>query len=321
MHDLHGQVFPVYTGPIDIHFQHFAPGSTVLMLGSLGCNLACQMCHNSHMSQSRDLLAPQLRTLMAPTVPLFAKANECDGILFTFNDPAIMPEYVNDVGRMCESAKLFTTIATAGFINHDAADHLLEFVDAVECSPKGMYPDIFEEITRAPSRNSNTSFNFMRQVVRAGKWLEVTLTMVTDYNWSAEEIKRYCEWHRENLGEQVPLRFAKARPAHRLTGIQTTDLSLLAEAYNIAKSARLQYVYLGNTNTPSMQTTYCPECNHSIISRDSHKLLHCHGPVVDECVNCGHKIPGYFPNKCPVQKIDRKTGLNRSLPHVSSVAA
>lgn len=321
VHDLRGQVFPVYKGPVDIHFQHFAPGSTVLMLGSLGCNLACQMCHNSHLSQTRTQLAPQLRVLMPATVPIFAEENNCDGVLFTFNDPVVMPEYVNDVGRMCENTNLFTTIATAGYINSNAADHLLEFVDAVECSPKGMYPDIFEEITRAPARYANTSFNFMRQVIRAGKWLEVTITMVTDHNWGSEEIKRYCEWHLTHLGEQVPLRFAAARPAHRLTGIEVTDLSLLASAYNEARNVGLKYVYLGNVNVTSMQTTYCPECGHSVISRDSHTLVHCHGPVVDECIDCGHKIPGYFPNKCPSQKVDRKIPLYRSLPHVASAAA
>lgn len=321
VHDLYGQVFPIYKGPVEIHFNHFAPGSTVLMLGSLGCNLACQMCHNSRLSQSREQLSDQLRVLLPAAVPSFAKLNECDGVLFTFNEPSIMPEYVIDVARMCESANVFTAIATSGFMNATTADFLLEHVDAVECSPKGMYPDIFKEITRAPERHSQIVFDFMRRVIQADKWLEVTITMVTDHSWGSEEIKRYCEWHLENLGEQVPLRFAKARPAHQLLGIPITDLSILASAYNHAKSVGLKYVYLGNTNTTPMQTTYCPECGHSIISRDSHELLHCHGPVVDECINCGYKIPGHFPNKCPTQKVGRKIALNRSLPHVSSCAA
>jgi len=321
VHDLYGQVFPVYKGPVDIHFQHFSPGSTVLMLGSLGCNLACEMCHNSRLSQSREQLSDQLRLLLPAAVPSFAKSNDCDGVLFTFNEPSIMPEYVIDVARMCESAGLFTVVATSGFVNATTADFLLEHVDAVECSPKGMYPDIFKEITRAPEKHSNIAFDFMRRVIRADKWLEVTITMVTDHNWGSEEIKRYCEWHLENLGEQVPLRFAKARPAHRLLGIQTTDLSILVAAYNYARNAGLQYVYLGNVNATSMQTTYCPECGHSIISRDSHTLVHYHGPVVDECINCGFIIPGHFPNKCPTQTVDRKIPLYRSLPNVSAIAA
>ena len=321
VHDLYGQVYPVYKGPVEIHFNHFSPGSTMLMLGSLGCNLACKMCHNSHLSQSRDELADQLRLLLPSSVPFFVRENDCDGVLFTFNDPSIMPEYVADTARMCADMNQKTVICTSGYMTADTADFLLEYVDAVECSPKGMYPDVFEDITRAKSQHSNIAFDFMRRVVRADKWLEVTLTMVTDYNWGSEEIKRYCSWHLENLGEQVPLRFAKARPAHQLSGIQITDLSLLVEAYNIAKNVGLPYVYLGNTNTPSMQTTYCPECSHSIISRDSHRLLPSHGPVVDECTNCGHKVPGYFPNKCPEQKVDRKISASRSLPHVANAAA
>lgn len=321
IHDLYGQVFPVYKGPVEIHFEHFSPGSTMLMLGSLGCNLACQMCHNSNLSQSRGELAGQLRMLMPVAVPMFAKANECDGVLFTFNDPAVMPEYIVAVAEMNRSAGLHTAIATSGYMTHLTSNYLLEHVDAVEVSPKGMYPDIFEHITRAPARHSHIAFDFMREVLEHGVWLEITLTMVTDHNWSSEEIKRYCEWHLTNLGEQVPLRFAKARPAHRLSGIEMTDLSLLSAAYNAAKSVGLQYVYLGNTNTPAMQTTYCPECSHSIISRDSHRLLRYHGPVVDECTNCGYKIPGHFPNKCPTQKVDRKIPLYRSLPHVASAAA
>ncbi len=321
VHDLWGQVFPVYRGPVEIHFQHFAPGSTVLMLGSLGCNLACRMCHNSSQSQSRDELAGQLRLLLPATAPSFAKSNDCEGVLFTFNDPAIMPEYVSEVATMCKGAGLYTAIATSGYMTHLTSNFLLEHVDAVEVSPKGMYPDIFEHITLAPARKSHVVFDFMREVIEHGVWLEITLTMVTDHNWGEEEVKRYSEWHLENLGEQVPLRFAKARPAHRLPGIPITDMSILASAYNHAKSVGLKYVYLGNVNATPMQTTYCPRCDHSVISRDSHKLLHCHGPVVDECVNCGHKIPGHFPNKCPSQAIDRKSGLHRSLPHVSAVAA
>jgi len=321
VHDLYAQVFPVYKGPVEIHFEHFAPGSTVLMLGSLGCNLGCMMCHNSRFSQSRDELSGQLRTLLPVAVPSFAKANGCDGVLFTFNDPAIMPEYVVDVANMCAPMGIKTTIATAGYMTHLTSNFLLEHVDAVECSPKGLYPDIFKEITRAPERHSHIAFDFMREVIEHGVWLEVTITMVTDHNWGSEEIKRYCEWHLENLGEQVPLRFAAARPAHRLTGIEVTDMSVLALAYNEARNVGLKYVYLGNVNVTSMQTTYCPECGHSVISRDSHRLVHCHGPVVDECVNCGHKIPGHFPNKCPTQKVDRKIPLYRSLPHVASAAA
>lgn len=64
---------------------HFFPGSTILSLGSIGCNLACKFCQNWDISKSKDMD----RLMDAASPQMIASAAQrygADAVAYTYND-------------------------------------------------------------------------------------------------------------------------------------------------------------------------------------------------------------------------------------------
>ncbi len=109
---------------------------------------------------------------------------------------------------------------------------------------------------------------------REGVWFEVTNLVVPTYTDKPEMIRRMCDWLLENLGPDYPLHFSRFHPAHKLTHLPPTPVDTLLEARDIARSAGLHFVYVGNCQeVPDGETTFCPGCKKPLISRNVFSVL------------------------------------------------
>lgn len=274
----------------------------VLAFGSLGCNMGCRMCHNNFMTQSIEQHQGNLIQFTAGEIADLAVNKGARAVVFTYNDPAPQVEWVRDVASACKDRGLKTLLCTAGYVSRKYRDHLFELVDAVELSLKGFYHKSHYAMARV---SSSTPLETLEYLARSSKWLEVTITVVPTYNDSPLELRRYMDWHVEHLGVDVPLRFAKFRPAHELEHIRETaenDLFLLRKD---AEQRGIRYVYVGNVNSPDNQTTFCSGCGRALIERDWFRLVS-YNAVRDTCPNCGTRVPGIFEQDAPVQQLAGK---------------
>ena len=79
-----------------------------------------------------------------------------------------------------------------------------------------------------------------------GVWFEVTNLIVPTYTDKMEMIRRMCDWLLKNLGPDYPLHFSRFHPHHKLSHLPPTPTDVLLEAREIARTAGLHYVYVGN---------------------------------------------------------------------------
>jgi len=100
-------------------------------------------------------------------------------------------------------------------------------------------------------------------------------------------------WIRENVGPNVPLHFARFFPNYQLAKHYATPLETLEAAYDIAKNAGLQYVYLDNVGSHKATSTYCPKCGEMLIQRSESKV-DIVGMKNGQCMKCEHKIQGVW---------------------------
>jgi pyruvate formate lyase activating enzyme len=74
---------------------------------------------------------------------------------------------------------------------------------------------------------------------------------------------------------------------------EATPPVTLKQARDIALSLGLNFVYVGNVHNTEGQTTYCPNCHTSLITRDWHSV---HKNIISKgrCPKCSNIIPGRF---------------------------
>ena len=282
-------VDPVEKKPLN----HFYPGSKILSFGGIGCNLSCRFCQNAHTAQSRDL---SLLTVSASPdeVVQLAKLHHCESVAFTYNEPIISAEYVGDVAAACHRAGLKTVAVSNGYISETCRSLFFDRMDAANIDLKSFSETFYRDYCGGELEPVKET---LRYLAKSNTWLEVTTLLIPTLNDSDQEVGELCDWFARHLGREVPLHFSAFRPANKLQSIPLAPPQALFRAREIAMSSGLRYVYTGNIDDPAGQSTHCPQCGQTVISRTRY--------VVDEyqideeycCKYCGQTIAGCFAEK------------------------
>jgi AmmeMemoRadiSam system radical SAM enzyme/AmmeMemoRadiSam system protein B/AmmeMemoRadiSam system protein A len=272
---------------------HFYPGSPVLSFGTAGCNLGCKFCQNWTSSKSRevdaycDVADPQ-------AIADAAHANDCRSVAFTYNDPIIWAEYAIDTARACRRAGVKTVAVTSGYITPAARGPFFAEIDAANVDLKGFTEDFYRKYSGAHLEPVLDTLCWL--VRETDVWLELTTLIVPEANDSPEELRAMCDWVVSELGPDIPMHFSAFHPAFRLQDRPATPPSTLRAAYDIAREAGVNHVYLGNVHEPVRQSTYCPSCGEMVIHRDGY-ILSDYRMRGDRCEACGKQIAGRFADQ------------------------
>ncbi|GAB4149168.1 MAG: AmmeMemoRadiSam system radical SAM enzyme [Ignavibacteriales bacterium] len=270
--------------------NHFLPGTTVLSFGTAGCNLGCKFCQNWSMSKAKIDNVHSIYTTPEQVIQL-AKRYKTPSIAYTYNDPTIFGEYVIDISKLAHEEKIKNVMVTAGYIDKEARKKVYQFIDAANVDLKAFSENFYFKLTSSHLADVLDTLIWIKHETEI--WLEITTLLIPGENDSDDELKKMTEWICKNLGDDVPLHFTAFHPDFKMTNKPRTSLSTLQNAYAIAKSAGLKFVYLGNVNFPDGQTTYCPNCNVKLIERDWHSIIS-NKLEKNSCYKCGKKIAGVF---------------------------
>lgn len=268
---------------------HFLPGTGILSIATVGCNLHCLNCQNWEISQANP---EDSRAVFCPPERLVSLCREsrCSSLAYTYTDPIIYYEYTYDTAKLARQANIRNVLVTAGYINKEPWEKLLKYVDAANIDLKGITDDFYVRICSATLKPVQDALLVAKA---SGILVEVTNLIIPTLNDKDEEIRELARWVKVNLGGETPLHFSGFTPKYKMQHLPPTSLKTLEMAREIAISEGLDYVYIGNVRSKEGENTYCPGCKSLLIERKGYFILQ--NRLKDgHCPDCGKEIYGVW---------------------------
>ena len=246
---LYGIMSSVALDPIEKKpLRRFYPGSSILSVGSFGCNLNCPFCQNWEISMTdgSSFLQDKASHYLAPDVLADMAEKLCNrgniGVAFTYNEPTVCYEYILDIAPLLRQKNLKTVLVTNGCVEEKITKQLLPHVDALNIDLKSFNPDVYR-MTLGGDLETVKCF-----IERASSQCHVELTtlIVPGMNDSDLEMCSLSEWVASlQSGEEIPLHITRFFPHYRMTDRAATERKTVLRLVEIA-GEKLKYVYPGN---------------------------------------------------------------------------
>jgi pyruvate formate lyase activating enzyme len=268
---------------------HFLPGTPILSLATVGCNLHCRNCQNWEISQANPEDTPAFPCPPQKVVAV-ARQNGCRLIAYTYTEPIVYYEYTCDTSKLAREAGLRNVLVTAGYVNREPWQKLLTYTDAITIDIKAIKEEFYRDVCSATLKPVQDA---MVAAKACGVWVEVSNLVISTLNDRPEEIRELCKWIKTNLGAETPLHFLGFFPRYKMQHLPPTSAETLDLARQIALSEGLHYVYIGNVLSKEGQNTYCPGCRKLLIERSGYTILQ--NRIEDgHCPDCRRQIHGVW---------------------------
>ncbi|MBI2842726.1 MAG: AmmeMemoRadiSam system radical SAM enzyme [Armatimonadetes bacterium] len=237
---------------------HYKPGSLAYSVGSLGCNFRCVFCQNWQISFA-DAVQPSGMCQSGFTPEdLVRSAQEtgCDGVAWTYNEPAIWLNYTLDCAKLAKKAGLYTVYVTNGYATEEHLDTIGPYLDVYRVDIKSMSDEFYRQLIKVPSVAGILEMA-ERAKRRWGMHIECVTNIIPTWNDTEENLRRTARWIAETLGELTPWHVTRFFPYAKLQDVPPTPAETLNRAAKIGRDEGLKFVYIGNLATPTGQNTYC----------------------------------------------------------------
>lgn len=283
---VYGKVSSIALDPIEKKpLYHFYPGSSILSIGTVGCNFKCPFCQNWSISQ----VSPEdiyLEDIDEETLLNIALRNKSIGIAYTYNEPFIWYEFVLEVSKTFKKYGLKNVLVTNGFVEEEPFIEIASYIDAMNIDIKAIRESFYKNLCVGSLKSVQ---KIIELAYKKGIHIELTNLIITGYNDSKEEIIALIDYV-ASLDPNIPLHFTRYFPAYKFTA-PPTSLEILKFAYEEARK-KLNFVYIGNVLDPESSTTFCPSCKKPLIVREGYYIKK---NIIKskECPYCGFRIPFY----------------------------
>lgn len=257
----YGQVTALALDPIEKKpLKMFRSGSQVLSVGSYGCNLRCPFCQNYTISMAlgrggygiddskecrkKVIDRETVNSIWIPPDYLAEKAYKAKalgniGVAFTYNEPLVGWEYVQDTAKLVKAYGMDNVLVTNGTASLEVLEELLPFIDAMNIDLKGFREEYYHKL----GGDLETVKTF---IIHAAKKCHVELTtlIVPGENDFLKEMEEEAQWIGA-VGKEIPLHVTRFFPQYHMVDRQATEVE---SVYQLAEEARkyLDYVFVGN---------------------------------------------------------------------------
>jgi len=264
----YGRVCSVAADPIEKKpLYHFFPGTTVLSLGSVGCNFTCRHCQNWQIAHADPATAGRyLRELPIRNLPVLADHNGCQGVAWTYNEPTIWLEYVLDGAQVAHEHGLSTVMVTNGYITEEALDVLAPHIDAYRVDVKGFSNEQYQELCRIRDFSPILAAA-ARAKHRHGCHVEVVTNVIPTLNDDEATLRAIAAWMVAELGPETPWHVTRFMPYLDFAHVPPTPIPTLEWAVKLGHEAGLRFVYVGNVPGHAGENTVCPNCKRLLVRR------------------------------------------------------
>ncbi|ACS81185.1 AmmeMemoRadiSam system radical SAM enzyme [Maridesulfovibrio salexigens] len=280
-------VDPVEKKPL----YHFLPGTETFSLGTQGCNFGCTFCQNASLSQHPKTGREITGQKVTPEILVEATiAHKCDSISYTYSEPTIFFELMQDTARLAHIKGLKNIMVSNGFQSPDCIEELTGLIDAANIDLKA-FNDVFYRDTCGG--RLNPVLDNLKHMKTNGWWVEVTTLLIPGKNDSPDELKEMAAFIANELGKEVPWHISRFHPDYKMQDCPVTPMEALQRARKAGTNAGLEYVYIGNIPGNESSATFCPDCHKELIKRFGFEMTKT-GLSDGMCKYCGCKINGVF---------------------------
>jgi len=190
-----------------------------------------------------------------------------DGICISFNEPTLLFEYCLDLFPLSREMGLYNCFVSNGYMTLEALRMLKDSgLDAIKIDVKGD-DEVYESYCSA---DSEIVWRNIREAKLLGMHVEVVNLVIKGLNDDDECLEEVIQRCKE-IDPRMPFHFTRYFPAHQFYS-PATDIKILEKAYVMAKSAGIQYPYLGNVPGHEYENTHCPACGELLIRRLNHEI-------------------------------------------------
>ncbi len=286
----YGQPVALHVDPIEKKpLAHVYPGSKSFSLATAGCNLRCKFCQNWEISQM-DAEKVKVEFIPPEEIVALAKKTNSKTIAFTYTEPVIFYEYMLEIAKIAQIEGIDCVMHSAGYVNEKPLREIAPYIKAANIDLKGFSDKFYKSFCGGDLKTVLATLKILKE---EGVWIEITTLLIPGANDSDAEIKKLCEWIRDNLGEDTPLHFSRFFPMYKLTNLSPTSVKSLEKAREIAKTCGLNFVYVGNIPEHIGEDTFCPRCSSLLIKRTGYKILE-NNLKNGKCPYCNSPISGIW---------------------------
>lgn len=293
----------VYGYPCGLHIDpiekkplyHYYPGQKILSFGTYGCNLFCKGCQNYDITRvdasdiNPDSHVNNLKYYSPEDIVETALKNNIKLIAYTYNEPTIFFEYMIDIAKLARKKGIKNVIVSNGYINPEPLKELCNYIDAANIDLKGITETFYREYSKSEIK---PILETIKTLHKNGVWLELTNMVIPGLNDSQKDIKKLCEWIKDNIGTSTPLHFSKFYPYYHALDLSSTSPQKLEEAKKMAQGSGIEHVYIGNLGF--LDTTCCSNCGAVLIERNYHSVNIKGLDENNKCAKCGTVLVGVF---------------------------
>jgi pyruvate formate lyase activating enzyme len=239
----YGEVTALALDPIEKKpLARFRPGTTVLSVGSYGCNLHCPFCQNADIAQARAGEVPARHVTPDQLVAEALRLRErgCIGIAYTYNEPSISYEFVHDTAVAAHEAGLVNVLVSNGMICAEPLRVLAPYLDAANIDLKGPSQAFYDYV----GGDYETVKQAIRILFEAGCHVEVTTLVIPDRNDDLDGIEDIARWL-ASVDPSIVYHLTRFFPCYRERDLPPTPRKTLEAAKKRARR-HLHTVLLGN---------------------------------------------------------------------------
>jgi pyruvate formate lyase activating enzyme len=265
---------------------HFYPGSLSLSISSVGCSFTCPWCQNWHLSTAKP--GSELKNVPPDYVVDMAHRQDCTSISYTYNEPLINLDYVEDTARIAKKEGVKNVLVTNGYVSLEALDRVVDVIDAANVDWKGFTEEFYNKYCSA---DLQSVLDATVEMHKKGVHVEITFLIIPETNDSVDEARRMSKYLVDNLGPDIPLHLSKFYPQYKFSHLPPTPVETLLRAKEAAKEEGVHYVYVGNVPGKGYEDTVCPKCGETVIARVGYEITEWRLDNTNHCQHCGEPIP------------------------------
>ncbi len=283
----YGKPVSLHTDPVEKKpLYHFYPGSRILSMGTLGCNLHCIFCQNSDMAHASPEDYPWIQEKDPEDIVRMATHDGNNlGLAYTYNEPVIYYEFMHDVAKRIRERGLKNVMVSNGFISPEPLRGLLPWIDAFNIDLKAFTDDFYRKYTGSRIKPVQET---LKTIAASDSHLEVTFLVIPKLNDDPEVFREMLRWIRGELGRETVLHLSRYFPHYKLNAPETPIEKLLE--FHRAASEELSYVFIGNASLPTGKNTHCPHCRQVIIERNFYLSRITGVDRHGKCLHCGKNV-------------------------------
>lgn len=245
-----GRLFSLsYGKPVSINIDpiikkplyHFMKDSFTFSIGMPGCNLSCAWCQNWDLTQ-RDIEEFDIEIVSPEKIIEEAINSECPSISYTYSEPFISYEYVEEIAKLARKKGLKNILVTNGYVNKEPFEKIAPLIDAMNIDLK-----TFKESTYKKYCGGRLApiLDTIKSASKKGIHIEITTLVIPGINDSEKELMGIAEFI-ASVDKNIPWHISRFFPMHKLKDKEITPKSTLEKAGQIGKKAGLKFVHLGN---------------------------------------------------------------------------